>query len=356
MAATPQRQYSNWGAAGRADLDDRAWSDREWSQNGRSGANGVSPGSGAGDVAQMAKALGWFSLGLGLAQLAAPRQVANLIGLPGDDDEQTVMRLVGLREIVSGLGILAQAEPTPWLWTRVGGDAMDLALLRSAMSSPSARKDRVTAATLAVLGITAADLLCSTKLTAEPNGSTEAMAGNDVQVTAAVTVQAPVREVFAVWEHFQGLPRFMSDAATVQIRDDRSSRWTIPGPAGTSLEWDVEITNSVPNEQIGWRTTEGGLVSAEGTVRVRTAPGNRGTQVIFDAHFNPPGGDLGKKIAQPLAEVLKVKIGNDLRRFKQLIELGEIVHSDDSIIPGPNPAQPPARDIPSDMRAVARAS
>jgi uncharacterized membrane protein len=283
-------------------------------------------------------ALGWFSLGLGLTQLIAPRQVANAIGLSGDDDEQTVMRLVGLREIVSGVGILAQAEPTPWLWSRVGGDAMDLALLRSAMDVPEARKDRVTAATIAVLGITAADLFCSTNMTAEPNGSTEAVDGHDVKVTAAVTVQAPVREVFAVWEGFQGLPRFMSDAATVQITDDRSSRWTIPGPAGTSLEWDVEITSSVPNEQISWRAAESGLVSAEGTVRVRTAPGDRGTQVIFDARFSPPAGDVGKTIAAPLANILRVKMGNDLRRFKQLIELGEIVHSDDSIIPGPNPA------------------
>jgi len=297
---------------------------------------------GAEDVAQMAKALGWFSLGLGLAQVAMPRQVANLIGLPGDEDDQKVMRVVGLREIASGLGILGQAKPTPWLWSRVGGDAMDLALLRSAMDSPWARKDRVTTATLAVLGITAADLLCSTKLTAEPDQPFQAvtMQTNDVQVMAAVTVQAPVSEVFAVWDGFQGLPRFMTDAATVQVMGDRQSRWTIPGPAGTSLEWGVQITNIVPNEQIAWSTTDGGLFMAEGTVRFRTAPGNRGTQVVFDAHFSPPGGELGKKIAQPLADVLKVKIGNDLRRFKQLIELGEIVHSDDSIVPGPNPAQP----------------
>src|SRR6187401_1002787 len=111
MVATPTRQDSSWSAAGRADFNVR-----EWSEDGASGTNGASPGLGAGDVAQMAKALGWFSLGLGLAQLAVPRQVANLIGLPGDEDDQKVMRLVGAREIASGFGILAQAKPTPWLW------------------------------------------------------------------------------------------------------------------------------------------------------------------------------------------------------------------------------------------------
>jgi uncharacterized membrane protein len=338
MVATPSRQYSNTGSSSRAAFDIR-----EWSENGGSGTNGASPGLAAKDVAAMAKALGWLGLGLGLAQVAMPRRVANLIGLPGDEDDQKVVRVVGLREIATGLGILAQARPTPWLWSRVGGDAMDLALLRAAMDSPWARKDRVTAATLAVLGVTAADLLCSTKLTAEPAPRSEAIESNDVHVMAAVTVQAPVSEIFAVWDGFQGLPRFMTDAATVQITGDRQSRWTIPGPAGTSLEWDVQITATKPNEQITWRATEGGLFSAQGTMRFRTAPGNRGTQVIFDAHFSPPGGALGKTIAQPLAEVLNVKIANDLRRFKQLIELGEVAHSDDSIVPGPNPAQPRPR-------------
>jgi hypothetical protein len=180
MASTPQRQDSNWSTVGQADFGDS-----EWSDNGRSEISGTVAGSGAGGTAQMAKVLGWFSLGLGLTQLAAPRQVANMIGLPGDDNEQTIMRLIGLREIVSGVGILAQAKPTPWLWSRVGGDAMDLALLRSAMDVPEARKDRVTAATIAVMGITAADLFCSTKVITEPNGSTEALASKDDQVTAA---------------------------------------------------------------------------------------------------------------------------------------------------------------------------
>lgn len=350
MAATPQRQDSNERSASRAAFEDREWSDS------RQSGNGALAGFGASDIAQMAKGLGWFSLGLGLTQLVAPRQVANLIGLPGDDDEQTIMRLIGLREIASGLEILAQADPTPWVWSRVAGDGMDLALLYAAMNSPKASKDRVTAATMAVLGITAADLLCSLNLTASPHESSRATATNDVPVTAAITVHAPVPEVFALWKGFQGLPRFMSDAATVQIQDNRSSRWTIPGPAGTSMAWDVEITNTIPDEQITWRTAAGGPVSAEGTVRVRPAPGNRGTQVVFDAHFRPPGGDLGKTVAAPVANILAVKIGNDLRRLKQLIELGEVVHSDDSIIPGPNPAQPPAPDMAADVRAAALAS
>ena len=308
-----------------------------------------------GDTERLARALGWFSLGLGLAQLAAPAKVAQLIGRPGDEDDQKVMRLVGAREIASGFGILAQSKPMPWLWSRVGGDAMDLALLKSAMDSPRSDRNRVATATMAVLGIAAADLFASTRMTAEPNAPYQAMQARDVHATAAVTVQAPINEVFGYWDGFQSLPRFMSDAASVQITGDRQSHWRLSAPAGLTLEWDAQITDSRANEQITWRTADGASVTAEGVVRFRTAPGNRGTQVIFDARFSPPGGELGKKLAQPLADALGTKIGNDLRRFKQLVELGEIVHSDDSIIPGPNPAQP-SREIPSGASAAASAA
>jgi hypothetical protein len=128
MVATPARQGGNSSPAGRD-----GFGTREWSGNGVHIANGGGDGAsapGAGNVESLARALGWFSLGLGLAQLAAPARVAQLIGRPGDEDDQKVMRLVGAREIASGFGILAQTKPTPWLWSRVGGDAMDLALLK----------------------------------------------------------------------------------------------------------------------------------------------------------------------------------------------------------------------------------
>jgi uncharacterized membrane protein len=274
-----------------------------------------------------------------------------MIGLPGDADDQNVMRVVGAREIASGVAILAQAKPTPGLWLRVGGDVMDLALLRSAMESPRAHRNRVTAATLAVLGITAADVISSAMMTAEPDAPYEAMQARDIEIAAAVTVQAPIAEVFALWDGFQGLPRFMNNAASVQLTGERQSRWSILGPARTTLEWDVQITDSQPNEQVSWSTVEGSPFSAQGSVRFRQAPGGRGTQVIFDAHFRPPGGELGKTIAKPLVETVRLKIGSDLRRFKQLVELGEIVQSDDSIVPGPNPAQPPA-EIPAGLVAA----
>jgi uncharacterized membrane protein len=299
-----------------------------------------------GDMERLARALGWLSLGLGFAQIAAPARVARLIGVADDDATIALMRVLGVREIASGLGILTQPKPAPWLWARVGGDAMDLALLRRALSSPRADHNRVTAATAAVAGIAAVDALCSTRMTAEDGAPTRDQAllqeSGEVHAKAAVTVNAPLAEVYAFWEDFRSLPRFMGDFASVAVSDDRQSRWSLTAPAGITLDWDVEIVDATSNQRIAWRTAPGTALDASGEVRFRAAPGGRGTEVVFDATFSPPGGELGRKIASFFAEALGTKIGSDLRRFKQLVELGEIVHSDDSLIPGPNPAQPPA--------------
>jgi uncharacterized membrane protein len=334
-----------------------------WNQNGsprsqpaRAGSSGNGHVQADAEMERLARALGWFSLGLGFAQIAAPGKVAQLVGVDDNDETIAVMRVLGAREIASGLGILTQPKPAPWLWARVGGDAMDLALLSRALSSPRADHNRVAVATAAVAGIAAVDALCSTRLTAETDASDQLEAtpqSGEVHAKSAITVNAPIAEVYAFWEDFRNLPRFMGDFAAVEVSGDRASRWSLTAPAGITLNWDVEIIDATANQRIAWKTAEGTTLNASGDVRFRSAPGGRGTEVVFDATFNPPGGDLGKKIAGFFAEALGTKIGSDLRRFKQLVELGEIVHSDDSVIPGPNPAQPPTTVPPGVTQSAA---
>ena len=196
------------------------------------------------------------------------------------------MRVLGVREIASGLGILTQPKPAPWLWARVGGDAMDLALLRRALSSPRADHNRVAAATAAVAGIAAVDALCSTRLTAEADApdQTQAMPqGGDVHAKAAVTVNAPLAEVYAFWEDFRNLPRFMGDFASVEVSGGRRSRWSLTAPAGITLDWDVEIADATPNERITWQTAEGTALNARARCVSGPPRAGRGTEVVFDA-------------------------------------------------------------------------
>ncbi len=256
-----------------------------------------------------------------------------------------LLRTVGLREIASGVGILTQANPSNWLWARVGGDTMDLALLTKAMGSDNSHRGRIATATAAVVGVTAADALASMQEqhhrehNAFANGVAPVHAA-ETRVASAITVNAPIDEVFAAWNGFQTLPQFMRDFAAVQVMNDRQSHWQAMLPGGMTLGWDVTITDTAPNERIAWRSDDGSRLEASGEVRFRPAPGGRGTEILFEARIRTPGGELGNKIAGLFSDALGQKVQNDLRRAKQLIELGEIVKSDDSIVNGPNPAQP----------------
>lgn len=112
-------------------------------------------------IPRVASGLGWFSIGLGIAQVASPSMINRMIGVKDDDRNRTLMQVVGLREIIAGMGILSSERPVRWLWGRVGGDVMDLALLTAALRSDDNEKDKVVRATLAVGGIAAFDAVTS---------------------------------------------------------------------------------------------------------------------------------------------------------------------------------------------------
>jgi uncharacterized membrane protein len=290
---------------------------------------------------RLAKALGWFSIGLGVAQLVAPGRMARLIGVDDDGESRAVMRTVGVRELTAGVGILSRPTPAGWLWTRVAGDMMDLALLGRALGSDNNERNRVAAATAAVLGVTALDVLCGTQLSQRSEGSKTGRAkDHTIRLRTAITVYRPGEEVYRFWRNFENLPRFMDHLESVHETGERTSHWRAKAPADVSIEWDAEIVEERPNELIVWRSLPGADVENAGSVRFRKAPGNRGTEIILSVNYSPPGGVLVAKIAKLFNEIPKTQMGNDLRRFKQVLETGEVVHSDASIARGPHPARP----------------
>lgn len=114
---------------------------------------------------QLTRSLAFLSLGLGAAELFAPRKVAELIGVP-DDNERTI-QMLGLREIAAGLGLM-QGKPAYFLWSRVAGDVMDLGLLAAALNSERSDRRRVNYAIAAVVGVTLVDILASVLVTRNP--------------------------------------------------------------------------------------------------------------------------------------------------------------------------------------------
>lgn len=289
---------------------------------------------------RLARALGWLSIGLGLAEVVAPRGVARLIGIDDDETTRNLLRTMGMREIASGVGILSQRTPTTWMWGRVAGDALDLALLGAALNSERAQKNRIISAGAAVLGVTALDVYCGTRLNRVADGGVVDETDRAIRLKTAVTVNKPVAEAYEFWRDFKNLPRFMHHLEAVRITGPRTSHWKAKAPIGMTVEWDAEIIEDTPNESIVWRSLEGADVDNEGSVRFKAAPGGRGTEIILEMDVRPPGGVVGAKLAKIFDEVPKTQMINDLRRFKQVLETGEVVHSDDSLIRGPNPARP----------------
>ena len=288
---------------------------------------------------RLARAVGWFSLGLGLPQAAAPRDFAQAIGVSGDADSRAVVRLVGLRELACGVGIVARPRSSAWFWARVAGDLMDLALLGRALSSDGAQRNRTAAAAAAVVGITIQDLLLARRLGRV--GTARGAKGQGIQVTQALTVNRPVDEVYRFWRDFQNLPRFMHHLESVQVTGERRSHWQAKAPAGRTVEWDAEMVEDRPNEMIAWRSLAGADVDNSGSVRFTPAPRGRGTEVRVELRYNPPGGRLGAAVAKLFGEEPEQQLRDDLRAFKQVLETGEVTQSEATIHGRPHPARPP---------------
>jgi len=299
---------------------------------------------------QLAVGLGWFSIGLGLAELAAPDAVARFIGLRDDSTTTSVLRAYGVREIGNGVAILMQPDNPAWLWSRVGGDVLDLASLASAARHDDADQRRVAAASAAVLGVTALDLICAQQLSARtPRDRATTARAEGVQVERVTTVSRPIEEVYQFWKNFENFPRFMRHLESVQVTGDRRSRWCATGPAGMRVEWDAETIRDDENEWIAWRSLEGSDVQNSGSVRFTPAPGARGTEVRVQLQYAPPGGAFGRSVAWLFGEEPDQQVHEDLHRFKQLMETGEIPLSE-----GPGlwrAAQPPAD--PEQIRKLA---
>lgn len=325
----------------------------------------------------MAQFLGLFSMALGMGAVAAPGNIARLIGVPDDAAHRDVLMAVGLREIASGIGILSrQQRPTGWLWARVGGDMMDLSLLAVALDSDDSDKNRVAVTTAAIAGITAVDLICSCQLSAKDaqegtsdglpkisgrwNGSEGARlieekgrpgnarkVANGMEVHKSITINRPAEELYRFWRDFENLPQFMKHLDSVQVHaDGLRSHWRANAPAGTTVEWDAEMVEDRPGEMIAWKSLDNADVENAGSVRFEPAPGGRGTIVRVQMTYRPPGGKVGALVAKLFGEEPEQQVGEDLRRFKQVIETGEVVRSDGTVTRtsagpwGERPAQP----------------
>ncbi|HXH14789.1 MAG TPA: SRPBCC family protein [Sphingomonas sp.] len=145
----------------------------------------------------------------------------------------------------------------------------------------------------------------------------------DSIVARAVTINRPVTEVFAYFRDFTNLPTFMENVERIEMIDATRSHWVVKAPAGKTVEWDAVITDEEADRVIAWTSEPGADVANSGRVEFRDA-GARGTVVIATIAYDPPAGIVGKLIAKMFQREPAIQARRDLRRFKQLMETGEI--------------------------------
>lgn len=274
------------------------------------------------DARTLAEGLGWFSVALGAAAIVAPKTLGTLSGV----GRRGVARSVGVRELATGIGILTQRNPAPWLWSRVVGDVIDLAVLATGMRPGSPSRGRAAMSFATVAGILAVDALAASHLTrhaGHPLVSGVAAPTDLYFETSIATTRSP-EECYSFWRNVENLPRFMNSLESVKALDERCFRWVAKGPGTATLEWDCEITEDRPGSALAWRTLNGAEVPNAGSVLFEPASEGRGTIVRLSIHYSPVGGRLTAALAKLLRQDPQTQVQEDLRRFKQLLEAGEI--------------------------------
>jgi len=149
----------------------------------------------------------------------------------------------------------------------------------------------------------------------------------DTLVGKTVTINRPKAELYSFWRDFTNLPRFMENVVTVVPVAEGRTHWMVKAPAGKTVEWISVITEDRPDEAIAWTSEEGADVPNSGRIDFRDAPGGRGTWVSATILYDPPSGIIGKVVAKMFQREPAIQARRDLRRFKQLMETGEIATS-----------------------------
>ncbi len=279
----------------------------------------------------LVKALSGASFGLGLSELVGPGKVAAVAGVDDTGRSRRVIRALGVRECGHGAALLG--GPDTLVWTRVAGDVLDMALLLAGVAARGrGRRRRGTISAVVLTGIAGLDLYTALRTTGNGGGRH----GRHVDRTrhrtlrAAVTVRRPPEDVYRFWRDLENLPSFMYHLRSVTAGTDGRSHWVVNAPAGQSVQWDAQITEDDPDKRIAWQSLPGSAIENGGSVEFTPTTAGDGTEVRVRIGYHIPGGVLGKAVATLFGESPEQQVNDDLRRFKQIMETGQVLRSDGS--------------------------
>jgi uncharacterized membrane protein len=151
--------------------------------------------------------------------------------------------------------------------------------------------------------------------------------GYGIRIKKSITTNRSPEELYSYWRRIENLQQLIPNMVCVRLIDNTRSQWTLRGPGGIELKWTAEITIDRENEMIGWRSVGRAGLDNAGYIRFNRATGGRGTVVTVALQYNPPAGKLGAAVATLLGEKPASLVDEALRKFKQLMETGEIARA-----------------------------
>jgi uncharacterized membrane protein len=198
---------------------------------------------------------------------------------------------------------------------------MDLALIVRAIKPTNPGRYRAATTAAVVAGIAVADVAASVR---SQRLRAPQLSRVDAYLEASVIVNKTPEECYAFWRDLNNLPRFTRSLESVTVIDESRSHWVLRGPLGARWEWDSRKTVDRPGECIAWKSTDRAELQQVALVSFDSATGGRGTRVQLSVHYQPPAGSLGGSLAKLFGADPRSEARQDLARFKQLIEAGEI--------------------------------
>ncbi|HWF07610.1 MAG TPA: SRPBCC family protein [Bryobacteraceae bacterium] len=280
---------------------------------GQPQSNGIIESHSESGLETATKTLGWFSIALGAVEFLFPKRLARMIGTP---PKPLTMRLMGLREIGVGLGILASERKAGWIKARVAGDAIDLAMLKSSFDSRRANRIRLGGTVAGVVAVTAADVIYARKVAAK-----EAPGERRIRVEASMAVNKPPADCYEFWRDAGNFSKFMKNVEATRTNGGQTHLKVRTGLV--TFEWDAEITEEIPNEAISWRCVNRAKFANSGSVRFEPRLNARGTNVRLAVEYDSLGVGLGGAADAFLKTISRHQARENLRRFKSVMECGE---------------------------------